>query len=55
MEGYQVMLKDNMTTVWSAPNYLYRFSINILKNKTFYLLFYSFNAGNMASVLEIDE
>ena len=39
------MFNDKLSTVWSAPNYLYRFGFYFFINEI----------GNLASILEIDE
>jgi len=45
------MFKERLFTVWSAPNYLFRFG------KFGGIFFYdeSLKKGNLASILEIDE
>lgn len=45
MEGYKSMFNDTLVTVWSAPNYCYRY-INVN---------YVYRCGNVAAVLELDE
>lgn len=44
MEGFKLMFDSTLVTVWSAPNYCYRFVNNHI-----------FRCGNVASILELDE
>lgn len=43
MEGFKLMFDESIVTVWSAPNYCYRY---------FYILS---RCGNVAAILEFDE
>jgi serine/threonine-protein phosphatase 4 catalytic subunit len=52
MEGYKLMFDRTIVTVWSAPNYCYRFGLH--HYRTHYLLT-AFRCGNVASILELDE
>ena len=46
MEGYSVLYGDQLSTVWSAPNYCYRYSETVASNT-------DHRCGNMASILEV--
>jgi serine/threonine-protein phosphatase 4 catalytic subunit len=60
MEGYKWMFNNQIVTVWSAPNYCYRYLINLIKSviicKAVYLVsnFLCYRCGNVAAILELD-
>lgn len=59
MEGYKWHFNETVLTVWSAPNYCYRF-VTFLKCNIFVqifnqLLFYCCRCGNVAAILELNE
>lgn len=45
MEGYSVLYGDQLSTVWSAPNYCYRCVCDFRRADV--------RCGNMASILEV--
>jgi serine/threonine-protein phosphatase 4 catalytic subunit len=52
MEGYKLMFDRTIVTVWSAPNYCYRFGLHHYLTHS---LLIAFRCGNVASILELDE
>lgn len=54
MEGYKHMFDNLIVTVWSAPNYCYRYAYGISFTKLVSHRYLS-SCGNVASILELDE
>jgi serine/threonine-protein phosphatase 4 catalytic subunit len=61
MEGYKWMFNNQIVTVWSAPNYCYRYLINSIKSviicEPVYLISnfcLCYRCGNVAAILELD-
>jgi serine/threonine-protein phosphatase 4 catalytic subunit len=54
MEGYKCMFKNSLVTVWSAPNYCYRYPSDGVDN---FLVANGLRirCGNVAAILELDE
>lgn len=55
MEGYKRMFDDMIVTVWSAPNYCYRYVVFRCCGLALTRTEVMYSCGNVASVLQLDD